>query len=64
MRATIETVRGGTPMHWKMLAQRNLRRVLTMLDEDSAELGEAFALVEEAEAAIDALLQRREGRDG
>lgn len=46
--------------HWKMLAQRRLREVLAMLEDDAAELGDAFMLVEEAGAAIDQLLQRRE----
>lgn len=31
-----------------------------MLEDDAAELGDAFMLVEEAGAAIDQLLQRRE----
>ena len=60
---------GRSPRHWKMLAQRRLaqrrlRQVLTMLDDDTAELGDAFELVEEAEAAIDQLLQRKEVDDG
>ncbi len=54
----------GSPLRWKRLAQRRLRQVLELLDDDSAELGEAFGLVEEAGAAIDELLQRRECDDG
>ena len=55
---------GHSPRHWKMLGQRRLRQVLTMLDDDTAELGDAFELVEEAEVAIDQLLQRKEVDDG
>ncbi|MGH1349021.1 MAG: hypothetical protein ACRBN8_46240 [Nannocystales bacterium] len=67
MRTTLETasVGAGTPMHWKRLAQRKLRQVLELLDDDDqAGLGEAFELVEEAGVAIDELLQRREVDDG
>lgn len=51
----IETARGGadTPMHWKRLAQRKLRQVLELLDDDDqAELGEAFELVEVGVRAV------------
>jgi hypothetical protein len=47
-----------------MLAQRRLREVLAMLEDDAAELGDAFELVEEAGLAIDALLRRQEADDG
>jgi len=56
---------GGTPMHWKRVAQRKLRQVLELLDDDdAADLGRAFELVDDAGAAIDQLLQRREVSDG
>ena len=63
MRAT-EVIREKPPRHWKMLAQRRLREVLAMLDDDAAELGDAFELVEEVGMAIDALLRRQEADDG
>ena len=53
-----------SPRHWKMLAQRRLRQVLAMLEDDAAELGDAFELVDEAGMAIDALLRRQEADDG
>lgn len=49
----------------KRLAQRRLRQVLLLLDEDDpAELGQAFELIGAAESAIDQLLQRAEDSDG
>ena len=40
---------GGTPTHWKRVAQRKLRQVLALLDEDDeAELARAFELVDDA----------------
>ena len=59
-----EASREKSPRHWKMLAQRRLRQVLAMLEDDAAELGDAFELVDEAGMAIDALLRRQEADDG
>lgn len=63
MRAA-EVSREKSSRHWKMLAQRRLRQVLAMLEDDAAELGDAFELVDEAGMAIDALLRRQEAEDG
>lgn len=62
---SVGRMRGGcSELRLKRLAQRKLRQVLELLDaEGSAELGDAFGLVGEAEVAIDLLLQRRECDD-
>ena len=58
-------VGGSGALYWRRLAQRRLRQVLALLDDGKvAELGEAFVLVEEAEVAMDMLLQREEAGHG
>ena len=58
-------VGGSGALYWRRRAQRRLRQVLALLDDGkAAELGEAFALVEEAEVAIEMLLQREEAGHG
>ncbi|MCR9165567.1 MAG: hypothetical protein NXI35_33145 [bacterium] len=64
MRSPATQGEGHSSRHWKMAAQRRLRQVLAMLEDESAEPGDAFELLEDAEAAIEQLQQQREVGDG